>query len=336
MAPVSKDKCCRICDSDDVQNFSAREMMFGLRDTFLYFECKNCGCVQIASYPEDVARFYPSDYYSFKTDGRNGDEKPEGSFKTVAKAVLMQIPIVWKQWLNRPSTKEWLARTSLIALYASRLPESKARILDVGCGDGALLRKLQDFGYRNAEGVDPFIAADVTCRGKRLVSKRKLEETTGLFDCISFHHALEHMPDQQGILDQARRLLTPSGILMIRIPTVEGEAWRTYRENWVQLDPPRHFYLHSTTSLKLLARQCGLMVQSLSYDSTDLQFWGSELYSRNMSLLDSRSPAKGSHDIFSAQVLENYGRRARELNASFDGDQIVAVLTQEDQNARVL
>lgn len=58
-------QACRICSSLDTRPVVAREMMFGLRERFVYLECRNCGCLQIAAYPEDIGRHYPSHYYAF-------------------------------------------------------------------------------------------------------------------------------------------------------------------------------------------------------------------------------------------------------------------------------
>ncbi len=317
---------CRICGSGSVRNFLAREMMYGLREPFEYLECHACGCVQIAAYPDDIARHYPDSYHC-GTASRTAATATLGEWlKDMVKSWLLRIPALRAAWLRAPSTRAWLARNPLLAHYLDRLDNSEARILDVGCGEGLCLQHLRAIGYRNAEGVDPFIEKNLMYRGRRLVTKAKLSDMTGSYDCISFHHSLEHMPDQAGVLRTARELLAPGGILIIRIPVAGGAAWRTYRENWVQLDPPRHYYLHTEGSFRLLADQCGLAVRSIIYDSDGLQFWGSELYVRDIPLRDPRSPSQGSQGIFSAAELVEFNRRAAVLNAANDGDQIVAVL----------
>ena len=54
---------CRICGNKEGNApFEAREMMFGTRERFTYFECNSCGCLQIAEIPDDLARFYAADY----------------------------------------------------------------------------------------------------------------------------------------------------------------------------------------------------------------------------------------------------------------------------------
>jgi len=54
--------------SNEIYNrdFVAKEMMFGFRESFHYFECSNCGCVQIVPIPDDIKKYYPTNYYSFE------------------------------------------------------------------------------------------------------------------------------------------------------------------------------------------------------------------------------------------------------------------------------
>src|SRR5436190_21957778 len=62
---------CRICQNEAAHPvFNAREMMFGFRDEFTYFECARCGCVQIQEVPANLAKYYPDNYYSFQKQGR--------------------------------------------------------------------------------------------------------------------------------------------------------------------------------------------------------------------------------------------------------------------------
>src|SRR4051794_1943123 len=56
---------CPACEAGgNFRAFTAREMMFGWRDSFAYCECPYCASLHIAQVPEDLARFYPSNYYS--------------------------------------------------------------------------------------------------------------------------------------------------------------------------------------------------------------------------------------------------------------------------------
>lgn len=301
-------------------------MMFGLRTEFAYLDCEECHCVQIASYPDDLGPYYPKDYYAFQSQPPVV-QKGLLKLKSLVRSHVLENRYTRALWLRRAATQAWLEReTPLIRFYVDRFPSPSTRLLDVGCGIGALPHALRDWGFRFSDGVDPFIAADVVYNGRVSVWKRHLAEMPVGYDCISFHHSLEHMPDQAKVLTDARKLLAKSGTVIVRVPIVGTMAWKTYRELWVQLDAPRHFYLHSEQSLRELARQSGFVVESIEYDSTGLQFWGSELYKRDIALFDARSPARNSNSIFSKAELANFEREAQALNGQHDGDQVMAIL----------
>ncbi len=57
---------CRICEnSKGLETCQVREMMFGLKESFTYFKCPTCGCLQIAEIPDDMSGYYPPEYYSY-------------------------------------------------------------------------------------------------------------------------------------------------------------------------------------------------------------------------------------------------------------------------------
>lgn len=58
---------CRICSSESENNFyEVKEMLFGTGEIFLYFECMECGCLQLAYVPDDMSIYYGKQYYSFE------------------------------------------------------------------------------------------------------------------------------------------------------------------------------------------------------------------------------------------------------------------------------
>src|SRR4051812_10890354 len=57
---------CQVCmTAAEHRKFTACEMMFGTRDRFEYFECSECGCLQIETPPDDIGKYSPPNYYSF-------------------------------------------------------------------------------------------------------------------------------------------------------------------------------------------------------------------------------------------------------------------------------
>ncbi len=58
---------CRICGSRAEHTlYHVKEMYFGTRKEFAYFECEKCQCLQIMEIPENLEEFYTQEYYSFQ------------------------------------------------------------------------------------------------------------------------------------------------------------------------------------------------------------------------------------------------------------------------------
>jgi SAM-dependent methyltransferase len=285
--------------------------MFGFGGEFWYDRCASCGGLQLRTIPEDLHAFYPDNYYAFDTKHAS----PRG-VRAGIRHVRDALVLGRGRWLTR--WIEPLLSPGMLQLrgWLQRAGAHRgSRILDVGCGDGAWLRRLRAQGYRQVLGVDPFIANPILYDGEVLVRKGTLDELSGEWDLIMFHHSLEHIADQRGTLKRVASLLAPDGCCLIRIPIVSSQAWEEYRDRWVQLDAPRHLMLHSTTSLERLASSVGLRVDAVVHDSTMFQFEGSELYRRDRPLTE-LSPSS-----YTRRQRRAFAERAAALNAEGRGDQ---------------
>ena len=66
---------CIICDAKgEFQTWLVREMLYGTRKEFEYFECPECKCLQISEIPKNLGDYYGEWYYSFHS---NTDEEYE-------------------------------------------------------------------------------------------------------------------------------------------------------------------------------------------------------------------------------------------------------------------
>ena len=311
---------CKICTAEKYSPLRVKEMMYGRVAEFDYGLCQSCQCLQIREVPENLAEFYPNNYYSFSA---NTKRRPFKNWKKV----------IWRKIiLNHPETISplfFLFKKSqpLFWIYRKMGLRRGMETLDVGAGSGFHVLELRSAGVR-ALGIDPNINADLMVQSTLLVKKIELKEINQKLDIITFHHSFEHINEQLETLIHAKALLKPEGKILIRIPTVSSWAFEEYKENWFQLDAPRHLFLHSHKSIKMLAEQADLKVIDLWCDSTETQFIASEQYRMGMTLLDSKSfMVNKKKSIWTNGEVKKFKEKARKANNVLRGDQICVILS---------
>ncbi|MEA5115714.1 MAG: class I SAM-dependent methyltransferase [Geobacteraceae bacterium] len=309
---------CRICgNSINNEIHIAREMIFGLRDEFEYFQCSSCGCLQIREIPADLGKYYPPGYYSFEMPKpyKIGFLRDLMKRRRTASLLGRRNFLGWLMGViyGAPDLPGWLLGIGL---------QLEHRILDVGSGSGKLLVQLRNEGFHELYGVDPFIKSDIIQANGVCISKGELSDVDGQFDFVMLNHSLEHMPDPHKAFQLLGQKLSDNGLLLIRIPVVSSFAWEKYKTSWFKLDAPRHFYLHSFKSICLLARSHGFQIVDLRYDSTGKQFWASEQYLKGIHYLADNSYRNNPHDsMFNQSQIYRFEEMAQELNAKRKGDQ---------------
>ncbi|OAT81219.1 hypothetical protein A6M21_11370 [Desulfotomaculum copahuensis] len=317
---------CKICDNfvEKSSLFNVQEMMFGYKDTFSYFQCPKCGCLQIAEVPFDMSKYYPPDYYSY-------NDISFGMLANKARRLRNYYAVFNKGFLGKLIYAKY-PYTNMRSLYELDL-NIKSFIMDVGCGNGLLLKDLKDIGFLNLLGIDPYIKKDIKYDNDVSVLKRDIydiENVAGKFDLIMFHHSFEHIVDPIMTLQTVSGMLKGGGVCLIRIPTVSSYAWEHYGVNWVQLDAPRHFYLHSIDSIKWLAEISGFILTKVTYDSTAFQFWGSEQYLNDIPLISNRSYCVNpSNSLFTMADIRKFIKKANILNSEMRGDQAAFYLRKK-------
>jgi len=118
-------------------------------------------------------------------------------------------------------TTDRLIQNLRIRKAAEHIPAS-GRLLDIGCGDGALFRHLSDRAIEGI-GIDPTLDASSDHGTYRLIKgwfPQDLPSSEG-FDAITMLAMLEHVPPdiQAEMATACARLLNPSGRLIITVPS---------------------------------------------------------------------------------------------------------------------
>jgi len=325
---------CEVCGlGEPVASHVATEMMFGMGGSFEYRECGNCGSLALADVPSGLGDYYPQEYYSFMAGGGPSPRAPVEGVRRAAMRVVASGETAARLVVRGARAVGVQVEPWVQVLGGSGIGP-QAAVLDIGCGAGRRLRRLRRYGFRNLTGIDAHLPGSVASKDETVLLKATPQEVGGQFDLVMFHHSLEHMESPVEVLEAALGLLRPSGMVLVRVPLVGAQAWRTYGVHWVQLDAPRHIFLFSARGIDLLAERSGFAVTKVIYDSTSFQFWGSEQYRRGIPLRDPSRPEVAPSPMFSASDLSDFDRRARELNAKQDGDQAVFVLRRRTEVER--
>jgi len=142
-----------------------------------------------------------------------------------------------------------------------QVPDRRPRILDVGCGTGANLLMLSEYG--DAEGVDISEDALAFCRERgldkvRLGAGEQLPYDDGTFDLVTAFDVVEHMDDDLAGLREMRRVLRPGGRALLFVPT--------FMFLWgLQDDVSNHRRRYRLPELRRVLEQAGFEIERTTY-----------------------------------------------------------------------
>ncbi|MBI3681458.1 MAG: methyltransferase domain-containing protein [Acidobacteria bacterium] len=149
-------------------------------------------------------------------------------YKRTARAVE-KYPEFAEYWPHYPVKESRYSSHSYLREWVG----SRQQVLDIGCGDGFQAAELAKMGNevtgidlveqpRNLEAMRQYVRADLSQGleplGAELSGRR--------FDKILLMDILEHLPQPERILRQARELLSPKGQLIVSVPNIANLTMR--------------------------------------------------------------------------------------------------------------
>lgn len=165
--------------------------------------------------------------------------------------------VEWTHW--------WFAgkRVLFRRLLRERLARPGLRILDVGCGTGAVAVDFGGCGWLCASDRSPDALAFARSRGVDNVvasDAGRLPFASESFDLVLAFDIIEHVDDDRAMLRELRRVLRPGGAVAIHVPAWPS-LWSRHDE---VLEHRRRYTRHALTRL---IGDCDLRAEHLGWAS---------------------------------------------------------------------
>jgi len=274
---------CLVCNFNNVKIWSrVRDEEYQTLELKIheYFICEICNVISIfPTLEQKLNEIYPSNYYSFNSDGYN---------------FLFKI--------------KFALDTRFFKKLRQYLPLDSVKMLDIGGGIGKL-SSLAVNAFSDLKVDSTIIDLDDSA-GKRANSqghkyiKGAFEDThlNSNYDLILAYNIIEHVPDPNAFLTKIYNSLELGGICVIQTPNYNSLDARLFKNSyWGGLHAPRHFVLFDERSLITAVDRAGLSLLEQKKIPGG-PFWSySILGSINASL--KRNPGKALYTAFGYTAL---------------------------------
>lgn len=173
----------------------------------------------------------------------------------------------WGSDPNFSGPRDWFRNSLIIKELVKK--KSRGRVLDFGCGSGNLLVRLLQKGY-NCLGVDSSAMA-VSFLQKRLIgsdlkgqvalvksTEKLLPASKEKFDAVILGEVLEHLINDQLVVNKIYCVLKKSGICIVSVPA-HTSLW-DISDNYAG-----HIRRYEAAQLKTLFEQAGFKVERVYY-----------------------------------------------------------------------
>ena len=344
---------CPVCGSNNTKFlYTNTDKMHGLPGKFGLNQCNKCKAFYLSPRPnfKSLSLYYPDDYPPHQSNTSD----PSGFLRDIRERLRNTVLYERYQYNNFRYTKR--IKPSIIgkivvymvfpfwwrARYA--IPEplfppyvKDGRVLDIGCGLGHVLLNLKKLGFE-VHGIEPSEKAASFGRerlGLDIITGTLLDHKfpDNYFYIITMNHVLEHLNNPIETMKEARRILHPDGMILIRTPNINSFGYKMFGRNWLHIDTPRHLIIYSKRSIEQLANQTELIIKVFSTGNSIAGLYSSlEYATRDKNNNHQNSDITGQYTFFQKlfiNALDLYERMLILLGKDA-GEELQAVLVKKN------
>ena len=237
---------CPLCGRDLPEFYRAgRDRAYGAPGQFQLVRCRNCRLVYLNPRPteDEIGVLYPPDYEPHQIVRRR-------------LGLLRRVDVGYGM--------------SKRARFVERHVSRRGDALDVGCGTGEFLLELRVRGWQ-------VVGQEVSDFASRIAIEAGLDVRTCTldrcgfeaesFDLVTLWDVVEHLHDPLAVLREVRRILRPSGLLVLSTPDLESPDSRLFTDWWHGLEIPRHLVLFGPETIGQALQYAGFQSVERKYIS---------------------------------------------------------------------
>jgi SAM-dependent methyltransferase len=212
-------------------------------------ECRDCGFVYLKDAPD-----YSRLVREFAFEKTREDETQRRKARS---------PVLF--WLEH-ATRWRLALSTRNKFDRYRRWFAPGRVLDVGCGGHVTIPEPYiPFGIEVSEELARMANVEMARRGGRVVNAPAIEGIaefpSGYFSGVVLQSFLEHELRPKALLWQVARVLADGGAAYVRVPNYGSLNRRVMGARWCGFRHPDHVNYFTVSSLRRMARDCGLRLK---------------------------------------------------------------------------
>lgn len=206
--------------------------------------CEKCGLVFVKKMPskKTISDYYQDEFYDKEKSERFGE--------------LFEMIVGLSRFFR--------------ARAIGKLCRKPGRMADVGFSRGTTMKMLRSKGWQT-------FGTQISLNSYNNAKKNNLNVFLGdlksakipsrSVDLITFWHVLEHLRNPDSYLQEANRILSNNGKLVVEVPNIGSPVAKLFRKKWAGLDLPRHLYHFSSKSLKSIVKKNSFKIAGRKYFS---------------------------------------------------------------------